>query len=151
VLAGLILKAWVGRGAIHFLSCHINLVSPGLSSLSSFSTNKSITNVDKVKSVWDFPGIEKIGSTSVSALQLWKSCWCKSKFNGWNNTKGMNHVSKTVGWNDIKVCTGRILKETLCLFQAYWSCLNVISSVKRQHSTAFVDLIAENNISIAVA
>jgi hypothetical protein len=126
-------------------------VSPGLSSLSSLSTNKAITNVDKVKSVWDFPGIEKIGSTSVSTLQLWKSCWCKSKFNGWNNTKVMNHVSKTVGWNYIKVCTGRILKETLYLFQAYRSCLNVISSVKRQHSIAFVDLIAENQTSIAVA
>jgi hypothetical protein len=83
----------------------------------------------------------------LSTLQLWKCCWCNSRFKGWNATKVMNHVSKIVGRNDIKVCTGRIPKE---IFQAYRTCATVIWSVKRQHSEAFVDSIAENQTSIAV-
>jgi hypothetical protein len=62
----------------------------------------------------------------------------------------MNHVSKTADRNDIKVCTGRIPKETFLIFQAYQSRASVISSVKRQHSKVFVDPIAENQTSIAV-
>jgi hypothetical protein len=62
----------------------------------------------------------------------------------------MNHVSKIVGQNDIKVCTGRIPQETLLIFQAYLTLATVILLVKRQHSKAFVDLIAENQTSIAV-
>jgi hypothetical protein len=103
-----------------------------------------------LKSVWDFPGIEKIGTPLLSTLQLWKCCWCNSKFKGWNATKVMNHVLKTVGRNDIKVCTGRIPKETLLIFQANQSLATVILTVKRQHSEAFVDSIAENQTSIAV-
>jgi hypothetical protein len=48
----------------------VDLVSPGLSSLSSSSTIKTITTVDEVKSVWDFPGIEKIRTPLLSTLQL---------------------------------------------------------------------------------
>jgi hypothetical protein len=128
----------------------VDLVSPGLSSLSSSSTIKTCTTVDELKSVWDFPGIEKIGSPSLSSTHVWKCCWCNSRFKGWNATKVMNHVSKIVGRNDIKVCTGRIPKETLLIFQAYRTRATVISSVKRQHSEAFVDSIAENQTSIAV-
>jgi hypothetical protein len=128
----------------------VDLVSPGLSSLSTSSTIKTCTTVDELKSVWDVPGIEKIGSPSLSGTHVWKCCWCNSRFKGWNATKVMNHVSKIVGRNDIKVCTGRIPKEILLIFQVYQTCATVISSVKRQHSEAFVDLIAENQTSIAV-
>jgi hypothetical protein len=139
---------WSNLESIHFLllrgsplKIQALLISLGLSSLSSSSTIKTITTVDEVKSVWDIPGIEKIGTASLSTSQLWKCCWCNSKFKGWNTTKVMNNVLKA-GQNDIKVCTGRITKETLLLFQAYWSHANVILSVKRQQSKAFVDSIA---------
>jgi hypothetical protein len=44
----------------------------------------------------------------------------------------------------------RIPKEILLIFQAYWTCATVILSVKRQHSKAFDDTIAENQTTIAV-
>jgi hypothetical protein len=128
----------------------VDLVSPVLLSLSTSSTIKTITTVDELKLVWDFPGIEKIGTPSLSTSQLWKCCWCNSRFKGCNATKVMNHVSKIVGRNDIKVCTGRIPKEILLIFQAYRTRGTVILSVKRQHSEAFVDSMAENQTSIAV-
>lgn len=132
-----------------------NPFSPGISSLSSSSTTNHqlfTRSVDEVKSVWDFPGVEKHGNSIPSSSQTWKCCWCKSTFKGWNATKVMNHLSKTaLGRIDIKVCNGNIPKETLAFFKAYRIRANSYSSVKRQHSEALTDVIADNQTSIAVA
>jgi hypothetical protein len=108
--------------------------------------------LDEIKSVWDFPGVEKLGSSG--GMMSWKCCWCHSTFKGWNATKVLIHVSKfskTGGQSDIKVCTGRIPKEILELFQTYRNRASGVSSVKRQHSEALSDSIANDQTSMAVA
>jgi hypothetical protein len=141
----------VGGTASRPLSC-ADVLSPGFSSLSLSSTHHQNVSLDEVKSVWDFPGVEKLGSSG--GVMSWKCCWCHSTFKGWNATIVMIHeskFSKTSGQSDIKVCTGKIPKEILELFQTYWNRASGMSSVKRQHSEALLDSIANDQISIAVA
>jgi hypothetical protein len=68
-----------------------NVLAPGFFSLSLSTTHHQNVNLDEVKSVWDFPGVEKLGSSG--GVMSWKCCWCHSTFNGWNATKVMIHVS----------------------------------------------------------
>jgi hypothetical protein len=63
----------------------------------------------------------------------------------------MNHVARSGGQNDIKVCSGLIPPELLVVFRTYRSRAASVAALKRQHSAAMTDVIADNQTSIAVA
>jgi hypothetical protein len=69
---------------------------------------------------------------------------------GWNATKALNHVTKAVGNNDVKACTGSIPKESLSVFQAFRFKRMGSASVKRQHEEAFSETISNNQNSLSV-
>jgi hypothetical protein len=131
-----------------------DLLSPGISSLSSSSTHPQNFNFEEVKSAWDFPGVEKLGSLAAPTTMSWRCGWCQSSFRGWNATKVMSHcakASKTGGRSDIKLCTGRIPKETLDFFRSFRQRAIILAGTKRQQSDTLTESIADNQTSISVA
>jgi hypothetical protein len=124
-----------------------DVISPGLSSLSSSSAQTASCSSDSKSSAWDFEKVERIGTRESPA---WKCGWCGRTFKGWNATKVMNHVAKATGKTDIVSCTGSIPKATLSFFQAFRCKKMGMSALKRQHGEAIVDTISENQTSIAV-
>jgi hypothetical protein len=126
-----------------------DVVSPGFSSLSSSSTHP-ITVLD-YKSVWDFENVEQFGDRSIPSSMCWVCHWCNGKFRGWNATKALSHVSKSLGKTDIKACTGTIPIATLTKFQVFRDHKSDLSSAKRQHNEALADRNSENQQSLSIA
>ena len=62
----------------------------------------------------------------------------------------MNHVSKALGNNDVKACSGPIPKHTLALFKAFRYKKMGAASVKRQHQDALSDSVSASQTSVAV-
>ena len=95
----------------------------------------------ELKSVWHFEKIERRGGPD-KASQSWYCGWCGLSLRGWNATKALNHVSKALGNNDVKACSGPIPKHTLALFKAFRYKKMGAASVKRQHQDALSDSVS---------
>jgi hypothetical protein len=101
------------------------------------------------KTVWDFEKVTKIDDQNC-LLRKWHCGWCNCTFKSWNATKALAHVTKAVGKNDIKPCSGSIPKATLDLFKSF--CFQKIgaANVKRQRDDAYSDKVADNQQSMSV-
>ena len=101
------------------------------------------------KTVWDFEKVTKIDDDNC-LLRRWHCGWCDCTFKSWNATKALAHVTKSVGKNDIKPCSGSIPKTTLDLFKSFRFQKIGAATVKRQWDDAYTDRVADNQQSMSV-
>ena len=114
-------------------------------------TPRHKTNLEDMKTVWDFEKIEKRGGPDL-ATRCWYCGWCNSTFlGGWNATKAMLHCGRVAGNNDVKFCVGPIPIDTLAIFRGFRMRKISTKGVKRKKGEAYQNAVAENQKSIAVA
>ena len=118
-------------------------------SAASASSSSNPAPVVAYKTVWDFEKIEKQGGPD-NFSKVWHCGWCGLTLRGWNATKALNHVSKAVGNNDVKACSGAIPKATLVTFQAFRFEKLGAATVKKQFKEALSDTVSHNQQSISV-
>lgn len=82
---------------------------------SGASVVTSKTNLDDIKSVWQFEKVSKLGGPD-DLSKRWHCGWCGTTLRGWNATKAMVHLARVPGNNDVKACGGSIPKDMLALF-----------------------------------
>jgi hypothetical protein len=127
-----------------------DVVSPGFSLAPSSVTTSVMVKVEEFTCVWDFAKVERFGGKD--ATKSWKCGWCGSSFQGWNATKALYHLTKSKkSGTDIKPCSGNIPREVMASFLAFQHKKLGVSTAKRLYDEAFMDDLATNQMSMAVA